>query len=61
MMAMWPATKMSYQLTFKMYVKITVYKNNIFGSYVTDFNRTFTKMIQLELATKASHQLTLKM
>ena len=28
---------------------------------MTDFNTTFTKIMQLELATKAYHQLTFKM
>ena len=31
------------------------------GSYTTDFNQNFTKMMHLGLATKGSHQLILKL
>ena len=44
MMAMWSATKMSYQLTLKMEVKVAIYKNHYLGYYTTDSNQTFTKM-----------------
>ena len=36
-------------------------KSLYLGYDMIDFNQTFTKMIQLGLGTKASHQLTLKM
>ena len=36
-------------------------QNSYLLYYMTNCNQTFTKMMQLELATKASHQLTVKM
>ena len=34
---------------------------NHLGYYMTDFNKIFTKMMQLGLVTKPSYKLTLKM
>ena len=42
---MWSATKVLYQLILKMHVAATVYKYRISAS-VTDFNKTFTEMMQ---------------
>ena len=36
-------------------------KSLVLGCYMTDFNQTFTKIMQLGLAAKSSYQLTLKM
>ena len=37
------------------------FKKSYLGSYSTDYNQTFTKRVQLGMATKTSRQLTLKM
>ena len=55
---MWSTTKISYQLTFKMQVQVTI-NNDHFCYFTADFNQTFIKMMILELITKAS-LLTLK-
>ena len=61
MVALWPATKMSNELTLKMLVKINIYKKSLsLGYYATDFNQIFTKMVLLGRAAKASRQLTFK-
>ena len=53
--------KMSYQLGWKMYTKVVMYKKIIISLYFTaNLNQTFTKMMLLGLTKKASHQLTLK-
>ena len=60
MMAMRSSTKMSYQLTLKMLVKATIYKNLYLGYYAVDVNQTFAEIMLLGLKTRASHQPTLK-
>ena len=61
MIALWQERKMSYQLTLKMYVKVTIYnKHYIWAIYTADFNQTFSKMMLLGLTTKAPRQLILK-
>ena len=62
MMAMWLATKMSYQLTLKMLVKLTVYKKSLISRLLCDrIQPNVRQNDENGWATKASHQLTLKM
>ena len=53
-MAMWPGNKNIISTDFEYVGKGKRLQQSLYlGSYTTDFNQTFTKMMQLELATKA--------
>ena len=57
-----PLTKKSYQLAFKMQIKVTIYNNRSISSiYKTNFNQTFFKMMLRRPETKMSYQMKLKM
>ena len=61
MMAIWLATKCHISWPWNVGRCHQLQKPLYLGYYTAEFNQTFTKIMQLGLATKAWHQLALKM
>ena len=60
MMAMWSATKNVFSADLENVGQDHHLQQSYIGYYMTDFNQYFTKIIQLGLAAKASHQMNFK-